>query len=270
MFQRLTSVSEEERKLCMTMLGKLNLASSQVSERLQIVGGLVQDAIDERVADDAAGRSILGKVQNTISKAHTAPGRSRANSATRSVAPSVVGDAEETASGMNEDESDCTTVPQWESTASPNTPAPSPRRNIQGKRSSKVVKQPEPEPEPMDVEMSGMNDDISTITEGVEQTTIVVDEESERVPQRVSSTRKDRPRWRPEELEAESRSSSASLDATESPAQTPHIRPAEEVGASATTTTATQRVRPARRNVRASRRQQLLSSAMSEDGQGEE
>ena len=65
----LTSITEEEKKALMSMLGKLYITSNSPSEKLHTVAELITEAIDNKIASDAPSRTALNKLQTAVKKA---------------------------------------------------------------------------------------------------------------------------------------------------------------------------------------------------------
>lgn len=82
----LISATEDERKLFISMLGKLEISDRADSDQLQVVATLISEVIEEKVAVDATTRNTLVKVQTAVTKALSG------GDGSKSVAPSVVGD----------------------------------------------------------------------------------------------------------------------------------------------------------------------------------
>lgn len=61
--------AEEERKVLLTMLGKIHVTSNSTREKLRAVNDLVVEAIDEKVATDATTRNALNKFNLALNKA---------------------------------------------------------------------------------------------------------------------------------------------------------------------------------------------------------
>ena len=61
--------TEEERKACIAMLGKLYISASSKTKKLQSTTELVAGAIDKNIAQDAPSRNALNKLHSALSKA---------------------------------------------------------------------------------------------------------------------------------------------------------------------------------------------------------
>lgn len=69
MLATLTVGSEEDKKALISMLGKLYITANSSAERLRTTTALVIQAIDDRIAGDAASRNALNKLHLALSKA---------------------------------------------------------------------------------------------------------------------------------------------------------------------------------------------------------
>lgn len=65
----LTSDTEEDKKALIAMLGKLFITPNSKTERLQSTIELVEEAIENKVAQDAPSRNALHKLHSALSKA---------------------------------------------------------------------------------------------------------------------------------------------------------------------------------------------------------
>lgn len=65
----LTVDTEEDKKALIAMLGKLYITANSRTEKLQSTTGLVVEAIDNKVAQDAPSRNALNKLHSALSKA---------------------------------------------------------------------------------------------------------------------------------------------------------------------------------------------------------
>ncbi|MCJ1473556.1 hypothetical protein MMC13_002207 [Lambiella insularis] len=74
---------KEERKPILSMLGKLYITATSTAEKLQSVRGLAAEAIELKIAPDAASRNALTKLHGALSKAvgEMAPGSPRKSAA---------------------------------------------------------------------------------------------------------------------------------------------------------------------------------------------
>lgn len=61
------------------MLGKLYISADSTTEKLQIANELVIEAIDTKIAGDAASRTALNKLHLALSKAMGEAGKTRKN-----------------------------------------------------------------------------------------------------------------------------------------------------------------------------------------------
>lgn len=117
-------VIEEERKLYISVVSKLNHSSSAQHDKLEELLRLVTEAIDDKVAADTVSRNALVKVQTSLSKAMNTQKRGiggKSESRAMSIALSVVdaGDESRLASEADVTETEDTTTV---------TPAASPRK----------------------------------------------------------------------------------------------------------------------------------------------
>jgi len=88
------------------MLGKLHITANSDAEKLQRAEGLVVEAIDNKIAGDAASRTALNKLHLALSKAtgEVVKGRREVNEIARPVVEEGVTIAEEPEeSGMGKD-----------------------------------------------------------------------------------------------------------------------------------------------------------------------
>lgn len=242
------------------MLGKLDISISHDTEQLERVARLAQAAIDEKVADDAPTRTALNKFHTAISKTQNGRSRSRAPDRAPSIAPSIVDDAET----LFDDSEGSRTVRDEDSIA-PETPAPSPRKKIRGKGP------PSPKRRATQQTVQEVLEDItevSTVTDNLDAMAIKEEETSGDLSKQAVSQQSSRPRWRPEELNAHASvvSTSPEVPAVEAdkaadddkPVEAPKRRGRQPKAALSNADANVQQPpsRPARKNVRASRRQQ--------------
>ena len=66
--EKLTRATEEERKVIISMLGKLYITTNSSRDKLQRVLDLVTNAIDTKVGTDAPSRNSLTKLQTALIK----------------------------------------------------------------------------------------------------------------------------------------------------------------------------------------------------------
>ena len=78
---------EEEKKVLLSMLGKLYVTSNSDAGKLKAVGDLVYEALDAKIASDATGRNALMKLQTAVTKS-MGDGKGAA-SGRKSMAPTV-------------------------------------------------------------------------------------------------------------------------------------------------------------------------------------
>ncbi len=137
---------EDERKLYISLLGKLHIAATSDVEKLQAVSRLVDEAIEDKIACDATTRNTLNKVQTALAKAQNNESRSRGVSRAQSIAPSAA-DEDDEARTVTEDDgngSDDTrgAAPHMndylESTDLP-TPAASPRKKARSRAKKSAI-----------------------------------------------------------------------------------------------------------------------------------
>lgn len=77
---QLTLRVEENRKALVTMLGKLYITANSSAEKLWTIDALVTEAIDEKIAGDAASRNALNKLETALSKAMGEAGKAKKTS----------------------------------------------------------------------------------------------------------------------------------------------------------------------------------------------
>lgn len=65
----LTLALEEDKKALVAMLGKLYITANSSAEKLKETTTLVNEAIDDKIASDAASRNALNKLHLALSKA---------------------------------------------------------------------------------------------------------------------------------------------------------------------------------------------------------
>ena len=124
--------TEEERKLYISVLSKLNFTSSSPRDKVEEVLRLVTEAVDDKVAADTVSRNALTRIQSALSKTlnmQTQRGLHRSQSRALSVAPSVAdgeGDESRAVSEVDVTETE-------ESTVIAPAPASSPRTNKVGR-----------------------------------------------------------------------------------------------------------------------------------------
>ncbi len=68
---------EEDKKALIAMLGKLYITSNSTADKLSTVSQLVIDAIDTKIASDAASKSALNKLHLALSKAIGETGKAK-------------------------------------------------------------------------------------------------------------------------------------------------------------------------------------------------
>ena len=73
-------ILEEEKKVLISMLGKLYITANSASEKLTTVFELVVEAIDNKIASDATSRNALNKLHTALSKAIGESGNIRTQS----------------------------------------------------------------------------------------------------------------------------------------------------------------------------------------------
>ena len=125
--------SREERKLFISMLGKLFFTTKSEREKLQTVSDLVDEAVHDKIAADTTTRNILVKVQTSLSRCLSDHDRSQSGGASGavSIAPSVMGhedwaEVAEDAEARNVQETEQPSEVELPSQAT--TPATSPRK----------------------------------------------------------------------------------------------------------------------------------------------
>ena len=64
----LTCDTEEEKKVIVAMLAKLYISANSKTDKLQSTIELVAEAIDDKIAQDAASRNALNKLHSALSK----------------------------------------------------------------------------------------------------------------------------------------------------------------------------------------------------------
>ncbi|KAB8360845.1 hypothetical protein FH972_024579 [Carpinus fangiana] len=151
--------SKDERKLYISMLGKLYITSNSGKEKLEEVSRLLQEAIDDRVASDAPTRNAFTKVEASLAKALLGPGERspQKRTARQSVAPSTIDEDDgdgvgppvstppsgEDAASVNLDESEMAAL-NLDSTLT--TPTTSPRKSARARKiTAPTVSYAEPE-----------------------------------------------------------------------------------------------------------------------------
>jgi len=141
---QITDIStEDERKLLISLLGKLYLSQNSDPLKLQAVYKLVEEAVESNIAADATTRNTLAKVRNTLWKATGTDqdlSRSRATSRAPSIAPSIADDDDDEKDGvtiLDKDADDKSTMPPA-SASEPEDQAPtaSPKKKARGKTQS--------------------------------------------------------------------------------------------------------------------------------------
>ena len=136
---------EDERKLYISLLGKLHIAATSDVDKLQTVSRLVDEAIEDKIAFDATTRNTLNKVQTALAKAQNNESRSRGVSRARSIAPSAADEddeartvTEDDGNGSDETRGAASHTNDLESTDLP-TPAPSPRKKARSRAKKSVI-----------------------------------------------------------------------------------------------------------------------------------
>lgn len=136
--QPLTKLTEEERKIYISMLGKLHIPSTSPASKLERLSAQVQEALDDnKVATDATTRNTLTKVQTALAKATDAGSKPRPT-----VALSTTGDGDDDAQTMLDEDEEDARVPsileddEQDTTILP-TPAPSPQKKARGTAAAK-------------------------------------------------------------------------------------------------------------------------------------
>lgn len=259
--------TEDERKLCISMLGKLDVSMARDTEQLERVARLAQEAIDEKVADDAPTRTALSKFHTAVNKTQNGRSRSRAPSRAPSIAPSTVDDIAETLL----DESVASHTVRDENSVAPETPAPSPRKKTRGRGppspKRRTTQQPVQEVLEDITEISTVTDNLDVMAIKEEDTT--GDQSNSTVSQQPSS----RPKWRPEELKADTsivpqQVEPPTTEADEASDETKPVeapkrrgRPPKAVLSTADVNIQQPAPRAARKSVRASRRQQAAAAS---------
>ena len=66
--EKLIRSTEEERKVIISMLGKLYITTNSSRDKMQVVLDLVTNAIHTKVATDAPSRNALSKLQTALIK----------------------------------------------------------------------------------------------------------------------------------------------------------------------------------------------------------
>lgn len=268
------------------MLGKLQITSTQDTEKLHTVARLAQEAIDEKVADDAATRNALSKLSASISKLQAAPERSRAASRNASRAPSVAPSAMDDGETVVRDEASrdsegSGTVRDDAEAVAPETPAPSPHKKGRSKAPGSPRRRTTRQLTPLEEAASD-----GVVAEAAEVGDLTLAEEAavkEGMARRQPSQRASRPRWKPDELLQDDQGGAQLLESsrdgepvnnmtTDAP-ETVTAAPPKRRGRAArsaldpadSNAVPTAPARAGRKSVRASRRQQQTASTTAAD-----
>lgn len=129
-------LAEDERKILISLLGKLYITPNCDQEKLQFVYKLVDEAVDDNIGADATTRNTLAKVRNAVWKASGTdadPSRSRGTSRAPSLAPSVAGDDNDEGTVLDVDENQGSVL---EPVSTTTTPATSPEKAARGRKAA--------------------------------------------------------------------------------------------------------------------------------------
>lgn len=129
--------SREERKLHISLLGKLYFTAESDLEKLRAVSRLVDEAVDDKIAQDAPARNTLAKVQTSLDKLIMAHDQNRDASPAPSAARSMLDAGVEGAVDEQSIDKASSALSELDIRSTATTPAASPRKRTAG-RSSQV------------------------------------------------------------------------------------------------------------------------------------
>lgn len=82
--------TEDERKVLLSMMGKVYITSNSSAEKLQAVSDLVAEAIDGKLATDTATKNALNKCHLALSKALGEARTAQSNMEDQRVDPTMI------------------------------------------------------------------------------------------------------------------------------------------------------------------------------------